>query len=127
MDIAKIKAKAATYETEAEQDAYLRGYDHGHGIACHNVPTLGETLLTDGLGRVTVDAENIRDVHQSECYSAESNSRCYSPFEFTASEFNKDEDPDSLWAAFEAGIDDAISDDLSMYTDEDYGIEADKE
>ena len=68
--------------------AYRMGWNHGHGIACHNVPTLGDKLWTESMGHVTVDAENIREVHQDECFAAEENSRCYSPFEFTAHEFN---------------------------------------
>ena len=117
-------------------DAYKRGWNHGHGIACHNVPTLGEKLWSNSFGKVTVDAENIREVHADNCHEAESNSRSYSPFEFTAKEFNdadRDEngefDPDKegsadeLWEAFDAGINDAISADLEEYTDEDYGIE----
>jgi len=31
MNIDKINESAAKYETEAEQDAYRRGYNHGHG------------------------------------------------------------------------------------------------
>lgn len=117
-------------------DAYTRGWSHGHGLACHNVPSIGETYWTDGEGKLECDAENIRDVHASLCYAAESNSRCYSPFEFTASEFNKygegdDEDgtpaSEEVWDAFEAGTHDAISADLAEYTDEDYGIAAESE
>lgn len=69
-------------------DAYRRGWNHGHGIACHNVPELGETYWTESEGRITADAETIRDVHATLCYAAADNSRSYSPFEFTASEFN---------------------------------------
>jgi len=69
-------------------DAYRLGWNHGHGIACHNVPELGAKLWTDSLGRVTVDADNIRDVHQDACFAAADNARCYSPFEFTAKAFN---------------------------------------
>ncbi len=108
-------------------DAYKRGWNHGHGIACHNVPTLGDKLFVDDMGRVTVDAENIRDIHQSLCFAAESGSRDYSPFEFTAHEFNESEYAEGLWEAFDAGINDAIMDDLATYTDEDYGIEPDDE
>ena len=104
-------------------DTYKRGWNHGHGIACHNVPTIGERVFSDSLGRVTVDAENVRDVHADNCYAAESNSRSYSPFEHTAREFNESEFCDDLWEAFEAGAFDAISADLAEYTDEDYGIE----
>jgi len=108
-------------------DAYRRGWNHGHGIACHNVPRLGEKLFTESMGRVTVTAENIREVHQDSCYTAESNSRSYSPFEFTAHEFNESEFADDLWEAFEAGTNAAIEADLSEYTDSDYGIEFETE
>ena len=104
-------------------DAYRRGWNHGHGIACHNVPELGEKLYTESLGRIVVDAENIREVHQDACFSAAENSRQYSPFEFTAHEFNESEHVDDLWEAFEAGTSAAISADLAEYGDEDYGIE----
>ncbi len=104
-------------------DAYRRGWNHGHGIACHNVPDIGARLWVDDLGRVTVDEDNIREVHQSLCFSAEANLRSYSPFEFTAHEFNESEFHEDLWAAFESGATDAIFADLAEYTDEDYGIE----
>jgi hypothetical protein len=107
-------------------DAYRRGWSHGHGIACHNVPEIGTTYHTDAEGTLTADAENIRDIHATLCYEAESNSRCYSPFEFTAHEFNSKNEWHSqrLWTAFDAGISDAISADLAEYSDDDYGIDA---
>jgi len=85
----------AEYQADALQDAYRRGWNHGHGIACHNVPTIGDKVFSENIGRVTVDADNIREVHADACYQAESNSRSYSPFEFTAHEFNS-ADPESL-------------------------------
>lgn len=119
------------------EDAYRQGWNHGHGIACHNVPTIGEKLFSESLGRVVVDAENIREVHADHCYQAESNSRQYSPFEFTAKAFNDAEHDDDgqwdadkeglsgeLWEAFETGANDAIHADLAEYTDADYGVEA---
>ncbi len=119
------------------ESAYRRGWNHGHGIACHNVPTLGEKLFVQDMGRVVVDAENIREVHANHCHEAEGNSRSYSPFEFTAHEFNMAEtdeggqwNPDKeglsaqLWEAFESGANDAIAADLSEYSDSDYGIES---
>jgi hypothetical protein len=69
-------------------DAYQRGWTHGQGIACHNVPTLGDKVWTESMGEVTVDKDNIKEVHMNNCFAAEENSRSYSPFEFTASEFN---------------------------------------
>lgn len=128
------------FAAEHLADAYRRGWNHGHGFACHNIPELGAEIWSEDLGRVTVDAKNIREVHQSACFAAESNSRSYSPFEFTAAEFNRadcDEDgkfdPDkegtaeSLWEAFDAGISDSIFADLAEYSDEDYGIEEEEE
>lgn len=103
-------------------DAYRDGWAHGHGIACHNVPTLGKVVRTDILGRVRVDASNIREVHMDFCYRADLDSRSYSPFEFTAEALNESENPEKAWEAFEAGIHDAIDADLASYTNEDYGI-----
>jgi hypothetical protein len=104
-------------------DAYKRGWNHGHGIACHNVPKLGTRVRTEGMGRVLVDVGNIREVHGDACHAAADNARCYSPFEFTAAEFNASEHQEDLWEAFEAGTAAAIDADLATYTDEDYGIE----
>ena len=117
----------AEYTADNLEDAYRRGWNHGHGIACHNVPTLGERIFTDSMGRVTVDAENIREVHADACYAAADNSRSYSPFEFTAHEFNESDDSEELWEAFEAGTNDAIQADLAEYDDDDYGIEEDED
>lgn len=111
------------------RSAYRRGWNHGHGFACHNVPKLGDRLWVESLGRVTVDRDNIREVHESLCYAAESNSRQFSPFEFVAREFNSADEEigegvtESLWEAFEAGISDSIGADLATYTDADYVIE----
>lgn len=99
--------------------AYLRGWQHGHGIACHNVPRIGDRIDkgVDWVGhgdRVTAD--NIADYHALLCHAAADNSRQFSPFEFTAHEFNSDEDHEALWDAFEAGTTDAIAADLRGYT-----------
>ena len=104
-------------------EAYEKGWNRGHGIACHNVPSLGDRLFIDSLGRVTIDADNIREAHEALCFEAASNSRSFSPFEFTAHEFNSSDDPEALWEAFDAGETDAIRDDLSSSTDADYGLE----
>jgi hypothetical protein len=104
------------------QEAYDLGKRHGHGFACHNVPRLGDKLWLEDMGCVTVDAENIREVHQSSCFVAESNSRSYSPWEFTAHAINESEDFEALWEEYERGVADAIFADLATYTDEDYGL-----
>jgi hypothetical protein len=99
--------------------AYRLGWNHGHGIACHNVPEIGDTIsrCVDyvGLGK-TVTAENIAEYHELPCFAAESGSRDYSPFEFIAHEFNESEDSESLWEAFESGIADSIRADLKSYS-----------
>jgi hypothetical protein len=112
------------------RDAYADGWNAGHGIACHNVPSIGDKLWTECLGRVVVDAGNIREIHQSLCFEAESNGRQYSPFEFTAKRFNDlgegEEDApsaDEAWTAYEQGVFDAIMTDCGTYSDERYGIE----
>ena len=115
---------------ETLSNAYAQGWNHGHGIACHNVPEIGTKYRLDALGRMECDAENIREIHEAICYEAESNSRDFSPFEFTAHEFNSlgnDEDcettSEEAWEAFEDGVGDSIRHDLSTYEDSDYGIE----
>ena len=104
-------------------DAYARGWNHGHGLACHNVPSIGQKIWTESDGKITIDADNVRDVHASLCHESADHSRCHSPFEFTAHEFNESEYAEDLWEAFEAGTSAAIAADLAEYTDEDYGIE----
>lgn len=118
-----IPTEYASDETLA--DAYKRGWNHGHGLACHNVPTIGETYWTDAEGKLDCDADNARDVHAILCHAAADNSRCYSPFEFTASEFNAHGEfrRDAVWEAFEAGTADAIAADIATYTGEDYGVD----
>lgn len=124
----KTPEKYSTNETLS--NAYERGWNHGHGIACHNVPELGKNYRLNSLGRITCDSENIREIHEAICYEAESNSRDFSPFEFTAHEFNTIGDgeesettSEEAWEAFEEGVGDSIRNDLSTYEDSDYGIE----
>lgn len=123
------------------ESAYLKGWSQGQGLACHNVPTLGKTYWLDSEGKLTADVDNIRDVHQALCFAGADNSRQYSPFEFTAREFNSrrseysipdgsDDDTvssEAMWEAFETGTADAIFADLAEYDDESYGIEPDED
>jgi len=110
----------AAYATDSNLErAYRLGWNHGHGIACHNVPSIGDKICPSidwvGLGK-TVTPENIAEYHEALCFAAESASREYSPFEFTAHEFNESDDSESLWEAFEAGIADSIREDLKGYS-----------
>ena len=117
---------------EIQAKAYRIGWNRGHGIACHNVPTLGDKVFSESLGRIMVDADNIREYHQGLCYESEMGSREFSPFEFIASEFNKLDEAEEgsseeAWEAYDQGVSDSISADLATYTDADYGIKEENE
>lgn len=114
----------AAYAADSSLDrAYRIGWNHGHGIACHNVPSIGDSICRSidwiGLGK-TVTEENAKEYHEALCFAAESGSREYSPFEFIAHEFNQSDDSEALWEAFEAGVSDSIHSDLKGYSVEDY-------
>ena len=107
-------------------NAYRRGWNWGHGFACHNVPELYVEYWTQCEGRIkATDLTELRDLHFTLCYEAEQNGRQYSPFECTAAEFNDadENDSDALWTAFEAGTVDAIGADVGSYTAADYGLD----
>ncbi len=109
------KQNAKRFKTEAEQDAYLRGFDRGFNCASwQDLPEIGSKVWTESDGKVTVNEDNQWDVVADAAYAGESNDRQFSPFEFTAAEFNKaDEegeegDSEALWDAFDTGISDGI-------------------
>ena len=110
---------AAYSADSALERAYRMGWNHGHGIACHNVPSIGDSICRSvdsvGLGKV-VTPKNIAEYHELLCFAAESNSRDFSPFEFVAYEFNESDDSESLWEAFESGASDSIREDLKSYS-----------
>ena len=110
----------AAYSADSNLErAYRLGWNHGHGIACHNVPSIGDAIDRSidwiGLGK-TVTLENIAEYHEALCFAAESGSREYSPFEFIAHEFNESDDSEALWEAFESGVADSICNDLKGYS-----------
>lgn len=113
----QIPAAYSAYS--ALERAYRIGWNHGHGIACHNVPSIGDSIDRSvdwiGLGK-TVTADNIAEYHEALCFAAESGSREYSPFEFIAHEFNESDDSEALWEAFESGVADSIRFDLKGYS-----------
>lgn len=110
---------AAYAADSALERAYRLGWNQGHGIACHNVPSIGDAIDRSidwiGLGK-TVTPDNIAEYHEALCFAAESISREYSPFEFIAHELNELEDSDDLWCAFESGVADSIRNDLKSYS-----------
>ena len=107
--IALARENATKYQPEEIADAYLGGFDRGYNCASwQDMPELGSTVRTDSDGLIEVDADNLWDIVQSLAFMGESNDRDYSPFEFTASAFNRSDDSESLWEAFDAGIADGI-------------------
>ena len=121
------RAMHNAYNNKSACEAFAAGYDHAHGIACHNVPRVGETYETESDGVVTPEnADEARDMHRALCFAAEENARCFSPWEFTARELNAIEcefERESAWNAYDEGVAAAISHDLARYTDEDYTLE----
>lgn len=100
---------ANAYTSEGERDAYLSGFDRGFNAASwQDLPEIGSQLWTDTDGKVTVTEDNQWDVVQSLASEAEGNDRQFTPFEFTAKEFNDSEDSEALWEAFDTGIADGI-------------------
>ncbi len=100
----------------ALKDAYERGYKRGDSCASWcDMPEIGDAIprSVDWVGYRVVTDENQADVHTMYAHESESNNRQYSPFEFTAHEFNSSDDSEALWGAFQAGIDDGINDNIS--------------
>jgi hypothetical protein len=98
------------YKTPTTKEAYERGHDRGFNCASWtDLPEVGQTIWTDADGDVEVDEDNQWDVVQSLAYESESGDRDFSPFEFTASEFNKARNSEARWEAFDAGIADGIN------------------
>jgi len=98
--------------------AFDAGYNHAHGIACHNVPKIGDSYWTESEGKILVDADNVQDVHATLCFEAESNARCYSPWEHIAHDLNSQEDEwltETLWTVYDLGVAAAIEHDLKGY------------
>lgn len=106
-----------------KKEAYEMGYESGWNCASWvDVPELGSKvpLDIDWAGYNTVTAENFLDVMETCAFEAESNSRQFSPFEFTASEFNQARNSESLWTAYDEGIAAGIRANLKSRKLEDY-------
>lgn len=109
-----LAANLKQYKTPTTKDAYSRGFERGYNCASwQDLPEIGARVWTESDGYVTVDEDNQWDVVQSAAYDSESNDRQYSPFEFTAAEFNKARNSEARWEAFDAGIADGIQANIS--------------
>lgn len=97
-----------------KRQAYNMGKERGYSVASWvDLPDIGaridKSLDWIGLGEfITLD--NVADYFEIMADDAESNSRDFSPFELTASEFNSCPNADSLWDEFDRGIRKGISD-----------------
>lgn len=93
-------------------DIYLAGYSRGYKSASwQDIPDIGSRLPKhidfQDIGCIESEQDQA-DALQMLASEAESNSRQYSPFEFTAHELNEREDSEDAWAAFDEGISDGI-------------------
>lgn len=92
-----------------KREAYKLGHQRGWNIASwQDMPEIGETLPRhiDWVGVGTIETvEDQIEAFEMICSEAESNDRCYTPFEFTAKEINDHgERADELWEQFDNGI-----------------------
>lgn len=91
-----------------KKEAFRLGYERGwNGASWQDMPAIGDTLPRDldwqGIGTIETVADQI-DAWEIMCAEAESQSRDFSPFEFTAHAINESRDPDGYWQAFDDGI-----------------------
>ncbi len=101
---ALLKSNLRQYKTPTTKDAYERGFDRGY--TCASWQDLPSDSDVD-------DGDSHWDTVQFQAYEAESNDRDFSPFEFTASEFNKARNSEARWEAFDAGISDGIQSNIA--------------
>lgn len=97
-----------------KQQAYAMGKERGYNIASwQDSPRISakvdKSLDWAGMGDF-VTAENVADYFFAICQDAESNDRQYSPFEFTARDFNECPNAESLWDEFDKGIEKGFAD-----------------
>jgi hypothetical protein len=109
----KTPTVPSNYDNDTLRDIYLRGYSRGFNVASWNdIPEIGSTLSREvnwaGLDEIS-DANEQAEALGMIASHAESQDRDFSPFEFTAHEFNEREDSEDVWEAFESGISDGIS------------------
>lgn len=103
-----------------DQKAYLEEVKHRGYVRGRCMAAAQEFALMGSMQRWPDElrprrVEGIDDQHDLMCawaYASESANRDFSPFEFTAHEFNSRDDADEVWAAFGAGIDQGIHEEV---------------
>lgn len=101
----------AAYAGELSE-IYLSGFERGYNAASwQDIPEIGSTLSKSvdyqGIGEIE-STQDQADALQMLASESESNSRDFSPFEFTAHDLNEREDSEDAWQAFDEGISDGI-------------------
>lgn len=101
------------YIEEVKHRGYVRGRNAAAG---QSKPLIGAMVrLPDSTRFVKVEGiEMQHDIMEAWAYASESASRDFSPFEFTACEFNSRDDADDIWAAFDEGISLGIEEELTL-------------
>jgi hypothetical protein len=86
-----------------KREAYLIGRNTGSEIAEHNF----QDFINDEFKEELETDCNEKDVHGFQCICSQIESehfRQFSPFEFTAQDFNESHDPDGIWSEYEKGV-----------------------
>ena len=101
----------AAYAGELSE-IYLSGFERGYSAASwQDLPEIGSKLPRhidyQGIGEIETEQDQA-DALQMLASESESNSRDFSPFEYTAHELNEREDSEDAWEAFDEGISDGI-------------------
>jgi len=89
-----------------KKDAYRKGYDAGFGIAEQNFLDVFRDF-SKRTGGVVLDDRLDEIIELSASHAMETESehyRQFTPFEFTAKEFNDSRNPDVLWEAYGLGV-----------------------
>jgi len=99
------------------EEAKQAGYDQGYEIA-----TGTDFSVSEWLDKYAEDynedeqhrmQEDLSEAFGNWCSEADENYRSYSPWEFFAHDMNEEEDSDSLWEEFEAGVGEGIMDGIN--------------
>ena len=86
-----------------KREAYLIGRETGNSIAEHNF----NDFINDEFEKELETDCNEKDAHGFQCICSQIESehyRQFSPFEFTAQEFNASKYPEEIWAEYECGV-----------------------
>ncbi len=92
------------------------GYVRGRNMAAaQDFPPIGSMQRwPDELReREVVDLDTQLELMLAWAWASEENDRCFSPFEFTAHEFNSRDDAEECWQAFSEGIGMGIDEELA--------------